>query len=154
MTGSDLRGRMRWHPRSRQDPASYPTVLRIAPARAGRQVTLTLSGDIDLTAADQVRDAAARNLRGRPACLTLDLRAVSYCDCAGARALRDVLRQAAASGSGFRILSPRPPVRRIFTLLDARDLLAAIQEGQSRPGHQPHRLPHRLTLLQRRLGPG
>lgn len=110
-----------------------PPALRAAEAHAGSQVVLALAGDIDVTTADMVRDAAARCLRRQPATLALDLRRLDFCDCAGVRALRWAQRRAATAGSGFRIIAPRPRVRRILALAEASDLLAAIDDPALMP---------------------
>ena len=108
-------------------PPSQPglPVLRAFPSQADGEVVLTLAGDIDVTTVDVVRAAARRCLRERPARLSLDLRAVTFCDAAGARALRRARQEAAAARAEFRIIAPSPIVVRVLTLADADDLLAA-----------------------------
>ena len=91
---------------------------------------LTLSGDLDMTTASDVRAAARGCLRQSPPYLCLDLSAVSFCDVAGLRALRLVRCDAIAAGAGFRLLRPSPHVARILTLMDAGDLLSATDAGQ------------------------
>jgi|tagenome__1003787_1003787.scaffolds.fasta_scaffold20876685_2 anti-anti-sigma factor len=110
-----------------------PPALRAAEAHAGSQAVLALAGDIDITTAGMMREAAARCLRGQPASLALDLRRLDFCDCAGVRALRWAQHRAATAGSGFRIIAPRPQVRRILALAEASDLLAAIDDPARMP---------------------
>jgi anti-sigma B factor antagonist len=119
---------------ARSTPASgRPIPGPVAPlllahlAQADGQVILTLTGDIDLATAGTVRAAVRRCLGERPARLLLDLRSVGFCDVAGVRALQWARREAAAIPAEFGIIAPRPPVIRIFTLMDAGDLLTAAQ---------------------------
>jgi anti-sigma B factor antagonist len=107
--------------------------LRAAEAHAGSQAVLALAGDIDITTAHMVRDAAARCLRGQPASLALDLRRLDFCDCAGVRTLRWAQHRAATAGSRFRIIAPGPQVRRILALAEASDLLGAIDDPAQMP---------------------
>jgi anti-anti-sigma factor len=69
-----------------------------APERAEaltcNQRTLTLVGNIDVTTDETVRDSAARCLRDQPDVFVVDMRELNFCDSAGVRALRWVLRRA------------------------------------------------------------
>jgi anti-sigma B factor antagonist len=106
---------------------------------AGRsQRTLTLAGNIDVTTDEAVRDRAARALRDQPDVLVVDLRELDFCDGAGVRALRWVLRRAALVGTAVCIIPPGEHVRRVLTLLGANDLLAAIDSASpARAGQLP-----------------
>lgn len=121
-----------------------PEVLRAITARDGPQVRLARDGE---TRPDHRRhgdDAAARCLRDQPVCLPPGLGPVSFCDCAGARALRWVLRRAAVTGSG-----PRRPSSGSSLLMSASGLLAGAgaappaRRAPSRPGPAPHPAPCR-----------
>jgi anti-sigma B factor antagonist len=101
------------------------------------QMILTLTGDIDLATAGTVRAAVRRCLRERPARLLLDLRSVGFCDVAGVRALQWARCEAAAIPAEFGIIAPGPPVIRIFTLMDAGDLLSAAQGSPQQPQGSP-----------------
>lgn len=139
---------------ARDHAPGRPPLLRTGLAQADGQEVLSLAGEVDLTNAGVVRDAAADCLRDRrPACLALDLRALTFCDCAGVRALRSALRQAGAAHAAFRLIAPRPQVRRVLALLEAGDLLAAAEAPApdptpsapglplAAPGHRPGRPP-------------
>ena len=110
-------------------PPSQPglPVLRAFPSQADGEVVLTLAGDIDVTTVDVVRAAARRCLGERPARLSLDLRAVTFCDAAGVRALRQARQEAAAARAGFRIIAPSPVVVRVLTHAGAGDMLCAAE---------------------------
>lgn len=112
-----------------RDPPGLPLLRLLAGSAAGDAV-LRLAGEIDITTADSVTAAVDRCLRDRPARLCLDLRAVTFCDCAGARALRQARQQATAAGTAVRVAGLSPPVRRLLALLEATDLLT----GAESPG--------------------
>jgi anti-anti-sigma factor len=114
------------------DPGGTHSPLRARTARDGGEVTLTLTGDIDVTTVEIVREAARRCRRESPALLSLDLRSVSFCDVAGVRALRWAQREAAGAGAEFRIIAPQPMVMRVFILTSALDLLSAAQDPRNR----------------------
>ena len=65
-----------------------------AEALTCNQRTLTLVGNIDVTTDETVRDSAARCLRDQPDVFVVDMRELNFCDSAGVRALRWVLRRA------------------------------------------------------------
>ena len=102
-----------------------PPQLRVLLASADGSAVLRLAGEIDFTAVSIAADAVARCLRERPAQMTVDLRSVTFCDCAGVRVLQRAQCQAAAAGAGFRLTGLKPPVRRVLTLARATGLLAA-----------------------------
>ena len=95
-----------------------------APGR--NQRTLTFAGNIDVTTDETVRDRAARCLRDQPDVLVVDLRELNFCDTAGVRALRWVLRRAALVGATVCVIPPGEHFRRVLALLGANELLAVI----------------------------
>ncbi len=105
-----------------------PPVLLALPAHTDGRAVLRLVGDIDVTTVGILRAAARRCLRECPAALSLDLRSVNFCDAAGVRALRHARREAAGVSAGFRIIAPGPLLMHVFTLLDADELLSAVQD--------------------------
>jgi anti-sigma B factor antagonist len=115
-------------------PGPVDPLLLAHLAQADGQVILTLTGDIDLVTAGTVHAAVRRCLRERPARLLLDMRSVGFCDVAGVRALQSARREAAAIPAEFGIIAPRPPVIRIFALMDAGNLLTAAQGSPQQQG--------------------
>jgi anti-sigma B factor antagonist len=112
----------------RPAPARGDLVLRILLVQADGQASLTLIGDIDITTADTVSQAARDSLTQHPAGLSLDLRSLNFCDVAGVRALLSARREADAVQAKFRLIAPQAHVLRIFDLTDACDLLSATEE--------------------------
>jgi|tagenome__1003787_1003787.scaffolds.fasta_scaffold20931874_1 anti-anti-sigma factor len=91
---------------------------------------LTLSGDIDVTTAETVRDSAARCLRDQPDVLIVDLREANFCDSMGVRVLRWILRRTTLVGARVRVIPPGEDFCRMLRLLDADDLLAIISSAR------------------------
>lgn len=128
MTGTNRpssSARLRRQPACQGRGQGRPLVLQATPPQADGRAVLTLAGEIDLTTTDLLRDAAARCLEQRPACLALDLSSLTFCDCAGVRTLQWALRQATAAHAVFLLTAPRPQIRRVLTVTGADDLLAA-----------------------------
>ena len=89
--------------------------------RDGAVCTLILSGALDLLAADEFLQHAARVLDDRIERLVLDLAGVTFLDCAGVRALA-IATCFAPGGCPVIIRSLSPPARRIIALLGTDDI--------------------------------
>jgi anti-anti-sigma factor len=130
------------------------TRLRVAAPSAdagatGNQRTLTLVGNLDAATDETVRDSAARCLHDQPDVFIVDMCELNFCDSAGVRALRWVLRRAALVGATVRVIPPGEHLCRMLRLLGANDLLAVMDPagpvrslGQFLPGrvaarHEP-----------------
>ncbi len=71
--------------------------------------------------------------------VTLDLHGVTFCDCAGTRALRNARQLATGAGIDVRVAGLTPPVRRMLAPAGAADLLAAEPAGPDQAdAPQPH----------------
>lgn len=120
-----------------RDPAAVGCQpLRLLTSCAGEHTLIRLAGEIDVTTVEIVTAAASRCLQDHPASLDMDLRSVTFCDCAGVRGLRQVLRDGAAAGTLVRITAPGPQVRRVFTLAGAAGLLTAPGPRDPPPGEE------------------
>src|SRR6266550_8529551 len=91
--------------------------LTVKTVRDGAVCTLILCGDLDLGAADEFLQHAARVVDNRIERLVLDLAGVTFLDCAGVRALA-MAASFAPSGCPVIIRSLSPKARRILELLD------------------------------------
>ena len=91
--------------------------LTVTTVRDGAVCTLILCGDLDLDAAGEFLQRAARVLDDRIERLVLDLAGVTFLDCAGVRALA-MAASFALSGCPVIIRSLSPMARRILELLD------------------------------------
>ena len=89
--------------------------------RDGAVCTLILGGALDLLAADEFLQHAARVLDDRIERLVLDLAGVTFLDCAGVRALA-AATCFAPGGCPVIIRSLSSPARRIITVLGPDDI--------------------------------
>lgn len=114
-----------WEP-GQVPPQDGPGLLVLL-ASKGSDAVLRLAGEIDITTASIAAAAADQCLTGRPARMTVDLRAVTFCDCAGGRVLKQAQQRAAEAGASFGLTGLTAPVRRVLTLMRATSLLRAAE---------------------------
>jgi len=95
--------------------------LTVKTVRDGAVCTLILGGALDLLAADEFLQQAARVLDDRIERLVLDLAGVTFLDCAGVRALA-IATCFAPGGCPVIIRSLSPPARRIITMLGTDEI--------------------------------
>ena len=95
--------------------------LTVRTVRDGAVCTLILGGALDLLAADEFLQRAARVLDDRVERLVLDLAGVTFLDCAGVRALA-IATCFAPGGCAVIIRSLSSPARRIITALGTDDI--------------------------------
>jgi len=83
------------------------------PADADGLVVATLSGELDLDRADDVRDSLAA-AAGMPGCryLRVDVSGLGFIDSYGLGALVSARNSAAAAGVQLTLAEPSPPVRK------------------------------------------
>jgi len=93
------------------EPTAEACRFDIAVARADGEVRLTLQGEIDLAARDDL-DYAVDLALGDAHRLVLDMRDVSFLDSTGIGALARAVR----GGARVSLLNPRPSVRRVLEL--------------------------------------
>ena len=95
--------------------------LTVKTVRDGAVCTLILGGALDLVAADEFLQHAARVLDDWVERLVLDLAGVTFLDCAGVRALA-IATCFAPGGCPVIIRSLSGPARRIITVLGTDDI--------------------------------
>ena len=76
-----------------------------------------LPAEIDLTVADELREALLGVLSQGARGLIVDMTATTFCDSAGITALVRAVRRAAADGATLRLAMSAPAVLRVFTLV-------------------------------------
>ncbi len=84
---------------------------------SGRSAVVRLPAEIDLTVADELREALLAVLNQGALGLIADMTATTFCDSAGITALVRAARRAAAGGTIMRIVVTAAPVLRVFTLV-------------------------------------
>jgi anti-anti-sigma factor len=101
-----------------------PTYLRLHATVDGGPATLRVEGEIDLSTAEPFRAALVEALTGRDV-LHVDLRAVSFMDSTGLRALLEARRRAEDAGAAIALgMEPEGPVERLLELAGVTDLFA------------------------------
>jgi anti-sigma B factor antagonist len=78
---------------------------------------ITLSGEIDLTIADEAGAALLAALSQGPTTLIVDMSQATFCDSAGVNALVRAARRATAGNVELRIVAAAAPVLRVFSLV-------------------------------------
>ncbi|MFF5789209.1 STAS domain-containing protein [Streptomyces sp. NPDC012693] len=97
----------------------------------GPDGTVVAAGEIDTDSAPSLREALEAALRAHPEGITLDLSAVSFCDCAGLGAFLETRRRHLDRGPcPLRVGCVSPPMARLLRLTGTEDLFA---------GHFPDR---------------
>jgi anti-sigma B factor antagonist len=89
--------------------------------RAGPQAVITMPAEIDITNADQVRQALLAAV-GQDLVLIVDMTGTTFCDSAGVQAVIAAYRQAAATGTQLRLVATA--VLRIFTVIGADQMIS------------------------------
>jgi anti-anti-sigma factor len=84
---------------------------------SGQTAVVRLPAEIDLTVADELREALLGVLNQGALGLIVDMTATTFCDSAGITALARTARRAAASGATLRLAASAPTVLRVFTLV-------------------------------------
>jgi len=93
----------------------------------GDRIVVSLPAEIDLTNADEVRDALRVAARHGAAVLVIDMSATTFCDSAGVQVIIDAYNvidtqnQTAATRTHVRLVATA--VRRIFTLVGIDQLM-------------------------------
>jgi anti-anti-sigma factor len=74
---------------------------------------IAVQGEIDLSTAPEVRDAAGTPQATR---VILDLRAVGFMDTSGIRLVVELMRAEEAGGAELTVVADNPPVLRLFDM--------------------------------------
>ncbi|MEV8087845.1 STAS domain-containing protein [Streptomyces nigra] len=103
-------------------PVDPPLPLVAALCPEGDRTRVVVRGELDLDAGDRfgriLRDALHRSVRG----VDLDLRGVTFCDCAALNILLAERQRALADGRTVALLGSSAVVDRLFELTGTRDL--------------------------------
>lgn len=89
----------------------------------GRTAVVRLPVEIDLTIADDLREALLSVLNRGALALIADMTATTFCDSAGITALARAARRASANGAVMRLAALTPPVMRVFSLVGVDRLI-------------------------------
>ncbi|MFJ8624991.1 STAS domain-containing protein [Kitasatospora sp. NPDC093550] len=104
--------------------------FRTSVARWDGQVTVAVTGEIDLATAAELESRVKECLARRPRRVDLDFAQVRFCDCSGADALERLHRRAREEGVLLTVTNVRAPiVARLFGLLRLDDLVEPRPSG-------------------------
>jgi anti-sigma B factor antagonist len=109
--------------------------------REGPHAVITMPAEIDVTNADEIREALLGATRQETAVLIIDMSETTFCDSAGMQAVITAQQQAATAGTQLRLVATA--VLRIFTVTGADQLipvfptLAAALAGCAEPVAEP-----------------
>lgn len=84
---------------------------------SNRTAIVRLPAEVDITNADDLREALLSVLNQGAAALVVDMTLTTFCDSAGITALSRAVRRAAASSAKIRVAAAAPTVLRVFTLV-------------------------------------
>ena len=84
---------------------------------SAKTAVVRLPAEIDLTVADELREALLSVLNQGALGLIVDMTATTFCDSAGITALGRAARRAAAGGATLRLAASAPNVLRVFNLV-------------------------------------
>lgn len=105
-----------------------PGALAVGLERAGRTITLTLCGELDLVTAALVRAALDQAASERPDHLVIDLRELSFIDSTGVHLLLDAHRRLQQTWTSLEIRPGGRSVQRIFQLTHLADFLPIVKD--------------------------
>jgi anti-anti-sigma factor len=95
------------------------------PAADGTAAVLRLSGELDINARDDLRDAIFRAFDSGAADVVLDLAEVTFLDSEALGAMIDGYNLAQARDAVFRVINARGVVERVLAISGARDLFGS-----------------------------
>ncbi|MFJ9846684.1 STAS domain-containing protein [Kitasatospora sp. NPDC101155] len=98
--------------------------FRTAASRWDGQVTVAITGEIDLATAAELESRVKECLANRPSRVDLDFAQVRFCDCSGAHTLERLHHQAQEEGVVLKVTDVWAPiVARLFGLFGLADLV-------------------------------
>lgn len=100
--------------------------------RAGRHLTVYVSGELDIGAAKELEQAVLEHHRPTDERVWLDLGALTFCDSSGVAALFRLHRAVEAEGTHFVLYDPPPTLREVLRLADP-DCTLKVRTGSRRP---------------------
>ena len=105
--------------------APHPDLLRVGMVESKPGVlVLSPVGELDITSADLLREAARDALAARPRCVLVDLAGLRFCGSTGLSVLIDTRHDAEAAGVRFGTAGGTPIVRRVLEITRLGPVLA------------------------------
>lgn len=96
--------------------------------RAGGKITLSLSGELDLSTVEQLEREVATSVDGTAGVVVLDLRDLGFLDSAGLRMLLRLQQRVTGAGGQLVLVKGPRRVHRVFELTGAEDELVIVAD--------------------------
>lgn len=103
---------------------------------------MTLPAEIDVTNADQIREALLGVVNQGAVSLIADMSKTRFCDSTGVSALVRTFKRATASGGGMRLVVDSPAVQRVLGITGVDHLMPiypSVAASLATPNDQPGR---------------
>lgn len=100
--------------------------LEISVSTKDKASTIVLSGEVDVSNADELRQAIAK-LEEAQQDISVDMAEVPYIDSTGIGVLVGAANRAKEAGTNFSVLALQPNVARVIDLLDLSELLNIVE---------------------------
>jgi anti-anti-sigma factor len=100
----------------------------------GASVTLRLSGEMDMSTAELVREAALAAIdQGHPD-VDIDMSAVTFMDSTGLQVLLETSRRAESAGGRLQLVDPTRAVKRVLEVTGVKQLFEIAEVPAPTPG--------------------
>jgi anti-sigma B factor antagonist len=103
--------------------------FEIALKRDAEDVTITVSGDVDIATVGQLEAVRQQALASDPPAVLIDLSGVEFIDSSGLKFLIDTYAQARQDGWTLRLRRPAQTAMRAFTVTGADRYLPFVDDG-------------------------
>src|SRR6478672_5334060 len=109
-----------------------PTPFAIDVARVGRRAVLGLSGELDVAVEPQVA-AALADVASAESVVVIDLRALTFIDSGGVRALIEAQRRCAELRCALYLVPGTAPVQRVLSLCGVQERFEVLDDPADAP---------------------
>jgi anti-anti-sigma factor len=115
-----------------EEPATTKLTVAAATGRSG--TVLVLSGEADVTTAQELSEFLAAHLSDGTPELTIDMSGLRFADSATIATLLTAARTLRDRGGTITLLRPRPNVARVLSLTGADTIMTVHGEADAEPG--------------------
>jgi anti-anti-sigma factor len=106
-------------------------ILEVTTQDSGGQVTVSLTGELDLSSVGKVHDELRRVEAEGPALLVLDLSNLTFLDSTGLRAVVTADERARENGRRFVVVRGPDAVQRVFSITRLEERLEMVDDASS-----------------------
>jgi anti-anti-sigma factor len=106
-------------------------ILDVASASAGEQVTVSLTGELDLSTVAKVEEELRRVEASDATVVVLDLSGLTFLDSTGLRAVITADERARGQGRRFVIVKGPDAVQRVFAITRLEERLEMVDDGSN-----------------------